>query len=641
MSVFNFIVQHCRPVLSSPSLRGLGGVFFCLCLLVSCRTPEVIYPSEEEQITSDSMPGGLYILNEGNMGSNKARIDYMNLQTGVYTTNIYGLQNPNQIKELGDVGNDIKVYGSRLYAVINCSHKVEVMDLQAHRIGQVDLPNCRYLAFADGKAYISAYVGSVIDPEMLGSVYEVDTATLQIIREVKVGYQPDELTILGNRIYVCNSGGYLTNRYDSTLSVIDRTSFEEVKTIPVGLNPYMVRVDRYGKLWVSCRGNYAQVKPSLVVVENDMVTHRLALSCDNMSLLGDSLYVLDSKAKTLSVINTLTYQVTPQNTIFSSLRDYENPYALLATSQSIYITDAKNYVSSGVLYSYSLSGLQRWQVKTGDIPGSLCLVGVQNDFLAPDTITTVGGKYISRVYEYMPAMGQFINMLPKYEEGDDAETMCRKCEEAIANNKQGMVCLGGWGGYITFGFDHAIKNVQGERDFQILGNAFYMNGNNKYGNSEPGIVYVSCDVNRNGMPDDPWYELKGSEYDNPTTDHHYRRTYTREGDTLQNMFHKQPFYPQWIKEDAITFEGVRLATTTEKVNNQYVQRILDYGYADNKPNTDTIGTSFDISWAVDAEGKPVVLPFVDFIRVVTAVDDWNELTGEVSTEICGAIDLHN
>ncbi len=641
MSVFNFIVQHCRPVLSSPSLRGLGGVFFCLCLLVSCRTPEVIYPSEEEQITSDSMPGGLYILNEGNMGSNKARIDYMNLQTGVYTTNIYGQQNPNQIKELGDVGNDIKVYGSRLYAVINCSHKVEVMDLQAHRIGQVDLPNCRYLAFADGKAYISAYVGSVIDPEMLGSVYEVDTATLQIIREVKVGHQPDELTILGNRIYVCNSGGYLTNRYDSTLSVVDLNTFEKVKKIPVGLNPYRVRVDRYGKLWVSCRGNYAQVKPSLVVVENDMVTHRLALSCDNMSLLGDSLYVLDSKAKTLSVINTLTYQVTPLNTISSSLRDYENPYALLATPQSIYITDAKNYVSSGVLYSYSLSGLQRWQVKTGDIPGSLCLVGVQNDFLAPDTITTVGGKYISRVYEYMPAMGQFINMLPKYEEGDDAETMCRKCEEAIANNKQGMVCLGGWGGYITFGFDHAIKNVQGERDFQILGNAFYMNGNNKYGNSEPGIVYVSCDVNRNGVPDDPWYELKGSEYDNPTIDHHYRRTYTREGDTLQNMFHKQPFYPQWIKEDAITFEGVRLATTTEKVNNQYVQRILDYGYADNKPNTDTIGTSFDISWAVDAEGKPVVLPFVDFIRVVTAVDDWNELTGEVSTEICGAIDLHN
>ena len=611
-------------------------------LLPSCRTDDVVYPSGNEVVTTDTMPGGLYVLNEGNMGSNKARIDYMNLRTGVYTSNIYGLQNPNQVKELGDVGNDIKAYGSRLYAVINCSHKVEVMDLQARRIGQVDLPNCRYLAFADGKAYVSAYVGSMVDPDMLGSVYEVDTATLQVTREVKVGHQPDELTIFGNRIYVCNSGGYLTNRYDSTLSVIDLTSFKEIKTIPVGLNPYMVRVDRYGKLWVTCRGNYSDVAPSLTVVEGDMVTKRFAVQCDNISLLGDSLYVLDAKAKTLSIINTQTLQITPQNSISSDMQTYEMPFGLLATPTGIYITDAKNYVSSGTLHSYSLSGLHRWQVKTGDIPGHLCLVGVQNDLPAPDTTTTTGGKYLAHVYEYMPAMGQFVNVLPQYVEGDDAEAMCRKCEAAIADNKGGMITLGGWGGYVTFGFDHAVRNVLGERDFQILGNAFCMTGNTQYGSSEPGVVYVSRDVNRNGLPDDTWYELRGSEYDNPTTDHHYQKTYTRAGDTLQNAFHKQPYYPQWLAEDAITFEGVRLANTTEKISNMYVQRVLEYGYADNKPNTDTLGTSFDISWAVDTDGNPVVLPSVDFIRVVTAIDYWNTIagTGEISTEITGAIDLH-
>ena len=81
---------------------------------------------------------------------------------------------------------------------------------------------------------------------------------------------------------------------------------------------------------------------------------------------------------------------------------------------------------------------------------------------------------------------------------------------------------------------------------------------------------------------------------------------------------------------------------TEKINGTYVQRVLDYGYADNKPNADILGTSFDISWAVDAEGNPVVLPSVDFIRVVTAIDYWNTIagTGEISTEITGAIDLH-
>ena len=71
-----------------------------------------------------------------------------------------------------------------------------------------------------------------------------------------------------------------------------------------------------------------------------------------------------------------------------------------------------------------------------------------------------------------------------------------------------------------------------------------------------------------------------------------------------------------------------------------MQRILDYGYADNKPNTDIEGSSFDISWAVNATGQSVNLPSIDFVRVYNAVDDRSEATGEVSTEVSGAVDLH-
>ena len=217
--------------------------------------------------------------------------------------------------------------------------------------------------------------------------------------------------------------------------------------------------------------------------------------------------------------------------------------------------------------------------------------------------------------------------------------MCRKCEQAIANNAGGMVTLGGWGGYITFGFDHAVVNLDG-RDIQILGNAFYMTGSTEYGSSEPGIVLVSRDDNRNGQPDDTWYELKGCLYDDPTTAHAFSRTYTREGDTLQNPFHKHPYYPQWLTADAYTLTGAKLAPQTKVISGQNVQRILAYGYVDNKPNTDVEGTSFDISWAVDADGNPVSLPTIDFVRVYNASDEILGMTGELSTEVTGAIDLH-
>ena len=608
-------------------------------LFTACRGDEVIYPTIGTHVTDEVREGGLYVLCEGNMGSNKARLDYLNLKTGDYYANWYGSQNPKQVKELGDVGNDLQQYGGRLYAVINCSHKVEVMDRKARHIGQIDLPNCRYMAFQGDKLYVSAYVGSVADAELLGSVYEVDTATLQVTREVKVGHQPDELCVAGGKLYVCNSGGYLTDRYDSTLSVIDLASFTEIEKIPVGLNPTRVRPDNQGRLWVCCQGNYKDRKPQIVVLNGATVQQRIQTPCANLSIQGNNVYVVDNEQNTVNVISTIDFQLSAFS--FQLSPSYEHLYGILATADVLYVTDAKNYVSSGVLHCYGYDGVEHWQAKTGDIPGHLCRVAGEYS-LAPDTAkqdTTKFSPYITRVYEYLPGMGQFVNELPKYEEGDDAAAMCRKCEQSIANNAGGMISLGGWGGYVTFGFDHPVENLEG-RDLQILGNAFYMSGSTEYGSSEPGIVLVSRDENQNGLPDDTWYELRGCLYDDPQVVHSFSRTYTREGDTLQNTFHQHPYYPQWLSADEYTLKGAKLPPQSAVIGGQNVQRILDYGYVDNKPNSDVEGTSFDISWAIDADGNPVSLPSVDFVRVYNASDEVLVQTGELSTEVAGAVDLH-
>ena len=101
-------------------------------LLSSCREDETIILSESESIEkaidTNANPYGFYLLNEGNMGSNKATLDFMDFTTGVYHHNIYAESNPNVIKELGDVGNDAKIYDNKLWLVINASHKVEIVE---------------------------------------------------------------------------------------------------------------------------------------------------------------------------------------------------------------------------------------------------------------------------------------------------------------------------------------------------------------------------------------------------------------------------------------------------------------------------------------------------------------------------------
>ena len=289
-------------------------------------------------------------------------------------------------------------------------------------------------------------------------------------------------------------------------------------------------------------------------------------------------------------------------------------------------------------------------------------------------------KYIQAVDEYRPAPGQYVNDAPAYEEGDTEADMLRKCNENLAGLgpiDSHLVALGGWGGYITFHFDHSIANIPGKRDFAVWGNAYQEMKNLVFGGmNEAGVVMVSKDVNGNGLPDDPWYEISGScDVDSVgKVDYGYEITYQRNpmgdipwtdnrsnsGTIDRNHYHTQEYYPQWLP-DGLTFRGTRLPDNmwnlSDKVDSNwspyyYVLIGFRYGYADNLPNfTDNAdatsfnyeGCGIDIGWAVDENRQPVDLDFIDFVRVYTGLNQkcpQPEWWGETSTEFAGAEDIH-
>lgn len=293
--------------------------------------------------------------------------------------------------------------------------------------------------------------------------------------------------------------------------------------------------------------------------------------------------------------------------------------------------------------------------------------------------------YITKVLDFVPAVGQFTNALPAYDEGDTQEAMNEKVLAAIGNNKKEMISLGGFGGYVVVGFDHTITNVTGKRDFRVLGNAFYSAANPdsdapEGGSCEPGVIMVAYDKNQNGMPDeDEWYEIAGSAHEDAAlelwydkavaagndveTYRNYEITYYRpekEPETseerekyirwednrgnsgVKNTFYNQCYFPEWIKEDKITFKGTCLpqnAVDESGQGNYFVLYKFRYGYADNEVNTKD-ESAIDIDWAVNSKGQKVHLPGIDFIKIYTGVNQENGWLGECSTEISGVEDLH-
>lgn len=374
-------------------LRNAFSTFsFLLCciLLASCRGDEIVIPSDREyvDVTTVANPrlAGLYLLNEGNMGSNKCSLDYLDLTTGEYSRNIYAERNPGAILELGDVGNDIAVYGSRLYAVVNCSHKVEVMDAASGvSMGKIDIPNCRYICFDRGKAYVSSYVGPVgVNADSpKGAVYEVDTASLKITRTVTVGYQPEQLTVVGKNLYVANSGGYRAPNYDNTVSVIDLDNFKQTEQFAVAPNLHLLKSDKYGRLWVASRGNYGDRPAQLFMLERNGSNGKLKIvksfdvGCSNFAIHNNLLYFISSSRSGVNmdtkygVIDIDSLTVVSENFITDGTdSNITMPYGIAVNTDTgeILVTDARNYVSSGWLYCFSPYGKLQWKIRTGDIP---------------------------------------------------------------------------------------------------------------------------------------------------------------------------------------------------------------------------------------------------------------------------------
>jgi hypothetical protein len=251
-------------------------------------------------------------------------------------------------------------------------------------------------------------------------------------------------------------------------------------------------------------------------------------------------------------------------------------------------------------------------------------------------------------FDYIPAPGQFVN----YQTGTTKVKALTDAQNWLnTNNTSGYIHIGAFGGYWIVGFDHSVKNESGKADLLINGNAFQ-------GWSEPGIIWVMQDENGNGLPDDTWYELKGSEASAKTTKYRYAITYYKPnasgsnvlwtdnagntGSVDYNGYHTQAYYfPMFISESYYTLVGTRLAPNFFIEGGIEYAKDLGWGYVDNY-NSDTTRprNEFWIEDAIQADGTPANLTHIDFVKVHTGTIGKGSAVGEISTEACVPSDLN-
>lgn len=324
---------------------------------------------EKDPITGANIDG-LYLLNEGGWGQNNSRLDRLEFETGAYGEDLYTAANPEVVMSLGDVGNDLKINAGRLYAVMNGSHKVEVMDASTvKRLGQVNVSSPRAIAFSDGFAYVSSWVDGIV---------EIDLATLRITRTVEVGQTPEGVAVSGDKLYVACAGDVMNYQYSDELWVLslpDLTVSEKIKVAP---NLHRVIADSDGSIWVNSRGNYADVASGLYRISGSEVKS-LGVPCSGFALGKDKIYYYASEWNNATMSSEMTYGTIDRATLAPGApfitdgteSDVVAPYGVFCCGDNVFLTDAKNYASSGALYVYDSAGKRQQTYTTGVCPSSV------------------------------------------------------------------------------------------------------------------------------------------------------------------------------------------------------------------------------------------------------------------------------
>lgn len=273
-----------------------------------------------------------------------------------------------------------------------------------------------------------------------------------------------------------------------------------------------------------------------------------------------------------------------------------------------------------------------------------------------------------RVFEFTPAPGQFVNEKVSGYSGES--TAAEAAIYAEKRLRSGLyLSLGGFGGYVVVGFDHDIVNNGGYN--------LAIGGNQTDTANEPGIVWVMPDDNGNSLPDDTWYELAGSDSGADAaareTVRGYEVTYYRpaaagqpviwrdnlgatgEIDYIAASHRQDSYYPSWISADSYTLGGTRLKARNydrDGDGTYWVNPAYDWGYADNLGSDAVSGGSMEglpagmrftllkIANAVDADGEPVHLDRIRFVKVQTGVNTKSGWLGEASTEVTAIKDYN-
>jgi len=320
---------------------------------VACNDDDdIVIPIEPDMLTYP----GAFILNNGEWNKNNSSLTFYKSDEEVVTDSVFYKAND---QKLGELAQDMTIYGGKMYITVTGSNKIFITDLKARVLKTISPINSkneakepRYTLAHDGKVYVTTQDASVLC---------IDTSSMSIEKEVNVIAYPEQMTIVDNQLYVTNS-----RKPNNKISVVDLATFDVTKEIPVEVNPEKIASDKNGNIYVISTGDYETILPTLQKIDPD--THAVTTIATNvatqMKVSGDKVYLIYKDPITWGAPSLLYYyDINTGKVVKDSFvnipenvnLDDANSISIDPDNGDIYISTS-DYVTKGNMYIFSANG---------------------------------------------------------------------------------------------------------------------------------------------------------------------------------------------------------------------------------------------------------------------------------------------
>lgn len=315
-------------------------------LFSACSDDDSVPP-----VVSGDYDQGVFIINEGNFGTGNSAISFYYREKDSVAHNIFSKVNG---RALGDVAQSMFIEDSLAYIIVNVSNKLEVVNHSTFKSkGGIDegLTNPRYFTVLNDKGYMTNW--GAFDGTVPAFIAVVDLKTLSVETKIETGNGKgsEAIVAIGNKLF-------FTNSFENTLGILDPAT-EEVKELTLFNSPKEMVVDRNGKLWIICSGEFGENNGKLFRV--DPVSNEIEQSLD----LGKSAskMVLNKNKDVIfyisgNAIYRLGIDATSASTAAWVTNESASFYGVGYDPQKdhVYASDANAFQGGGTVYRYDLNG---------------------------------------------------------------------------------------------------------------------------------------------------------------------------------------------------------------------------------------------------------------------------------------------